>query len=118
MLASASRSSRIFTVGRRESAGRKRIRLIPGQAISKVRLVLTRTGLFLTRPRSGNRPVYSNKGGSVSKLVSGALLWLPLAATAAGAVTGTVPEPGTFELLVLGGVVGLVLSIRNRRNKK
>jgi hypothetical protein len=29
-----------------------------------------------------------------------------------------VPEPGTFELLALGGVVALVIGIRNRRGKK
>jgi PEP-CTERM motif-containing protein len=35
---------------------------------------------------------------------------------AAGAV-GRAPEPGTFELLALGGVVALVIGIRNRRKK-
>jgi hypothetical protein len=29
----------------------------------------------------------------------------------------TVPEPGTFELLALGGVVAAVVAIRNRRKK-
>jgi PEP-CTERM motif-containing protein len=32
--------------------------------------------------------------------------------------TATAPEPGTFELLALGGVVALVVGIRNRRRKK
>jgi PEP-CTERM motif-containing protein len=36
----------------------------------------------------------------------------------AGAPPGTAPEPGTFELLALGGVVALVIAIRNRRNRK
>lgn len=34
------------------------------------------------------------------------------------ALTGTVPEPGTFELLALGGVVALVIGIRNRRRNR
>jgi hypothetical protein len=38
-----------------------------------------------------------------------------LAATGAFAGTSTVPEPGTFELLALGGVVAVVVAIRNRR---
>lgn len=29
-----------------------------------------------------------------------------------------VPEPGTFELLALGGIVALVSGIRRRRRKK
>jgi PEP-CTERM motif-containing protein len=35
---------------------------------------------------------------------------------AAGSIS-RVPEPGTFELLALGGVVALVIGIRNRRKK-
>jgi hypothetical protein len=29
----------------------------------------------------------------------------------------TVPEPGTFELLALGGIAAAVVAIRNRRRK-
>jgi hypothetical protein len=36
----------------------------------------------------------------------------------AGAPPGTAPEPGTFELLALGGVIALVIAIRNRGNRK
>ena len=32
--------------------------------------------------------------------------------------TATAPEPGTFELLALGGVVALVIGIRNRRRNR
>ena len=40
-------------------------------------------------------------------------LLLTSPATYAGATA--VPEPGTFELLALGGVIALVLAVRNRR---
>ncbi|MGE5105558.1 MAG: PEP-CTERM sorting domain-containing protein [Betaproteobacteria bacterium] len=33
----------------------------------------------------------------------------------AGAPPAAVPEPGTFELLALGGVVAAIVAIRNRR---
>jgi hypothetical protein len=33
------------------------------------------------------------------------------------AVVGTAPEPGTFELFALAGVVAAVIAIRNRRKK-
>lgn len=36
----------------------------------------------------------------------------------AGTPTGTTPEPGTLELLALGGVVALVIGIRNWRRDK
>jgi PEP-CTERM motif-containing protein len=49
---------------------------------------------------------------SVSGLV------LALSAAPAWAGPNVVPEPGTFELLALGGVVGLVIAIRNRGRKK
>ena len=35
----------------------------------------------------------------------------------AGAPPVAVPEPGTFELLALGGVVALVIAFRNRGKK-
>jgi hypothetical protein len=35
----------------------------------------------------------------------------------AGVPTTPLPEPGTFELLALGGVVAAVVAIRNRRKK-
>jgi hypothetical protein len=38
-----------------------------------------------------------------------------LATTAAFAQTRPLPEPGTFELLALGGVVAAVVALRNRR---
>ena len=42
-----------------------------------------------------------------------------VASTLAWAGPGvTVPEPGTFELLALGGLVALVIGIRNRRRNK
>jgi PEP-CTERM motif-containing protein len=44
-------------------------------------------------------------------------LFLALASPAVYAGVGRVPEPGTFELLALGGVVALVIGIRNRRKK-
>lgn len=48
-----------------------------------------------------------------------ALLGFVVASTAAWAgPTATAPEPGTFELLALGGVVALVIGIRNRRRNK
>jgi hypothetical protein len=31
--------------------------------------------------------------------------------------TATLPEPGTFELLALGGVIVAAIAIRNRRRK-
>ena len=33
----------------------------------------------------------------------------------AGEPPAAVPEPGTFELLALGGVVAAIVAIRNRR---
>jgi hypothetical protein len=33
----------------------------------------------------------------------------------AGTPQPTLPEPGTFELLALGGIVAAVVAIRNRR---
>ena len=52
------------------------------------------------------------------KLSLAAAAWLALAAPAyAGSLVGRIPEPGTFELLALGGVVALVIGIRNRRKK-
>ena len=39
---------------------------------------------------------------------------LPAWSAFAGAPT-TLPEPGTFELLALGGVIAAVVAIRNRR---
>jgi hypothetical protein len=47
-----------------------------------------------------------------------AAVLLALAAPAAWAAVNAVPEPGTFELLGLSGIVALVIGIRNRRNKK
>ena len=44
-----------------------------------------------------------------------AILLLASSATYAGATT--MPEPGTFELLALGGAVALVIGLRNRRRK-
>lgn len=41
------------------------------------------------------------------------LAFIPCAAMAGD--ISTAPEPGTFELLALGGVVALVIGIRNRR---
>ena len=41
-----------------------------------------------------------------------------LAGGAWAAATGNLPEPGTFELLALGGVVALVIGIRNRRRNR
>jgi hypothetical protein len=38
-----------------------------------------------------------------------------LTAAAANAGVPTVPEPGTFELLALGGVIAVVIAIRRRR---
>lgn len=38
-----------------------------------------------------------------------------LLATSALAGVAQLPEPGTFELLALGGVVAAVVAIRNRR---
>jgi hypothetical protein len=38
-----------------------------------------------------------------------------LASAAAQAGVNAVPEPGTFELLALGGVIAVVLAIRKRR---
>lgn len=35
----------------------------------------------------------------------------------AGAPPAPLSEPGTFELLALGGVVAAVIAIRNRRRK-
>jgi PEP-CTERM motif-containing protein len=47
------------------------------------------------------------------------ILGLVLASAGAWAgPTATAPEPGTFELLALGGVVALVIGIRNRRRNK
>jgi peptidoglycan/LPS O-acetylase OafA/YrhL len=46
------------------------------------------------------------------------VLALASAAVYAGGVPpGTAPEPGTFELLALGGVMAIVVAIRNRRKK-
>jgi hypothetical protein len=44
-------------------------------------------------------------------------LSLLVIAPAAYAAASALPEPGTFELLALGGVVALVIGIRNRRKK-
>lgn len=44
-------------------------------------------------------------------------LFLALASPAVYAGISRVPEPGTVELLALGGVVALVIGIRNRRKK-
>jgi hypothetical protein len=46
------------------------------------------------------------------------ILAVSAALTAAVAYAGlptTVPEPGTFELLALGGVIAVVIAIRRRR---
>jgi hypothetical protein len=40
-----------------------------------------------------------------------------LVTTAAHAGTPTVPEPGTFELLALGGVLAVVFALRRGRRK-
>ena len=47
------------------------------------------------------------------------LLALGAALIATPALAGilTVPEPGTFELLALGGIAAAVVAIRNRRRK-
>jgi hypothetical protein len=47
-----------------------------------------------------------------------AVLALLLPSGVALAGPAAVPEPGTFELLALSGIVALVIGIRNRRNKK
>ena len=44
-----------------------------------------------------------------------ALLALVPAFAWAGTPPAPVPEPGTFELLALAGVVALVIAVRNRR---
>ena len=55
---------------------------------------------------------------SIVLLVGIPLLGLIPGLAGAGA-PGTTPEPGTLELLALGGVVALVIGIRNwRRNRK
>jgi PEP-CTERM motif-containing protein len=54
-------------------------------------------------------------GGSMNKVFL--LASFILASPAAYAGVGRLPEPGTFELLALGGVVALVIGIRNRRKK-
>ena len=46
-----------------------------------------------------------------------ALLLLAVASPAAYAAFTRLPEPGTFELLALGGVVALVIAFRNRGKK-
>lgn len=38
-----------------------------------------------------------------------------LASTIAHAVVNPVPEPGTFELLALGGVAAAIIALRKRR---
>ena len=42
---------------------------------------------------------------------------LALASTAASAGSVHLPEPGSFELLALGGVVALVIGLRKRFKK-
>ena len=45
------------------------------------------------------------------------ILFLMLASTTAYAGITPVPEPGVVELLAIGGVAAIVISIRNRRKK-
>ena len=47
-------------------------------------------------------------GGFLLALVSGPL-WAGIPSPA--------PEPGTFELIALGGIVAAVIALRNRRKK-
>jgi hypothetical protein len=49
-------------------------------------------------------------------LSAGAFL-LALPGLALAGTPGAAPEPGTVELLALGGVVALVIALRNRRKK-
>lgn len=46
-----------------------------------------------------------------------AALLVAVATAAKAGVPQQVPEPGTFELLALGGVVAAVIAVRNRRKK-
>ena len=48
----------------------------------------------------------------------GLLGFLLTSAAAWAGPTATAPEPGTFELLALGGVVALVIGIRHRRRNR
>jgi len=52
---------------------------------------------------------------NMSSLVG--VLFLALASTTAYAGALPVSEPGVFELLAIGGVAAIVISIRNRRKK-
>ena len=51
---------------------------------------------------------FVSSGAFLLALVSG-LVW--------AGTPAPVPEPGTFELIALGGIVAAVIAIRNRRRK-
>jgi hypothetical protein len=57
-------------------------------------------------------PVFRRNG--MNRLILAVSAALTAAAANAG-VPQTVPEPGTFELLALGGVIAVVIAIRRRR---
>jgi hypothetical protein len=57
--------------------------------------------------------------GTMKRLIGWGTAVLAVATSTAWAgPTATAPEPGTVELLALGGVVALVIGIRNRRRNK
>ncbi len=57
--------------------------------------------------------------GTMRRMIEWGIAVLAVATSTAWAgPTATAPEPGTFELLALGGVVALVIGIRNRRRNK
>jgi hypothetical protein len=52
-----------------------------------------------------------------SVVLSGGLLLALVSGLVRAGIPAPAPEPGTFELIALGGIVAAVIALRNRRKK-